>query len=52
MVDIADYTNESTRDYEMRQIIKDVQVHYFVHNIFHFKNKILMEFARVLGEYF
>jgi hypothetical protein len=26
MVDIADYTNESTRDYEMRQIIKDVQV--------------------------
>ncbi len=34
MVDIADYTNESTRDYEMRQIIKDVQVYYFVHNPF------------------
>lgn len=26
MVDVADYTNESTRDYEMRQIINDVQV--------------------------
>lgn len=26
MVDVADYTNESTRDHEMCQIITDVQV--------------------------
>lgn len=34
IVDIADYTNESTRDHEMRQIIADVQVLVFIKNVF------------------
>jgi hypothetical protein len=52
MVDIADYTNESTRDYEMRQIIKDVQVYFLLIANFHITNKILSQIVRVSGEYF
>lgn len=41
MVDIADYTNESTRDHEMRQIIKDVQVNAFL-SVHNFSNDVLL----------
>lgn len=48
MVDVADYTNESTRDHEMRQIITDVQVFNSKTRIF---TIIAKHFLYVTGEH-
>ncbi|XP_046448804.1 protein vav-like isoform X2 [Daphnia pulex] len=48
MVDIADYTNESTRDYEMRQIIKDVQAS--ISNWNTMENCDLVEYGRLIKD--
>ncbi|XP_057377423.1 protein vav-like isoform X1 [Daphnia carinata] len=48
MIDIADYTNESTRDHEMRQIIKDVQASISNWNIM--ENCDLVEYGRLIKD--